>query len=98
MTKSRRTRTNKSLIKSLTKTTSIALPIVDQGLTNVGNTAKNVAQTSIPVIEKGVSVVYGTMATGFNLGAKAVGKGISKKRRTKRYRKKSHKTKRNRRY
>jgi hypothetical protein len=51
----------------------------------VGSTAKNVASASIPVIEKGVSAVYGTMATGLDLGvkgAKSIAKGMSKRRRT----------------
>ena len=95
MAKSRSNR--KSVIKSISKTTEKALPVVNQGLTTVGKTAKNVAQQSIPIVEKGVSTVYGTMATGFDLGvkgAKTVAKGISKKRRSKRRGSKGGRTKR----
>lgn len=45
-------------------------------------TAKNVVDTSIPVIEKGVGVVYGTMSTGLDLGvktAKSLTRSASKK-------------------
>jgi len=87
--------TSRKIVKSITKTTEKALPVVDEGLTTVGKTAKNVAEASAPVIEKGVSTVYGTMATGFDLGvkgAKTVARGITKKRRTKRHRKGSRKS------
>ena len=83
MAKSHKNR--KSIIKSISKTTKRALPVVDKGLKTVGTTAKNVATASIPVVEKGVAVVYGTMAQGFDLGVKSVAKGVkmSKKRRHK---------------
>ena len=86
MTKTKKNR--KSIIKTIAKTTKSALPVVDKGLKTVGTTAKNVASASIPVGEKGVSVVYGTMAQGFDLGVKgvkSVAKGVkmSKKRRHK---------------
>ena len=69
-TRSNRKSNRKSLIKRITKKTNKALPVVNKGLITIGNTAKNIAETSIPVIEKGVSTVYGTMATGFDLGVK----------------------------
>jgi hypothetical protein len=84
MGKSRRSRS--SVVKSITKTASKTLPVVNKGLKTVGSTAKNVASASIPVIEKGVSAVYGTMATGLDLGvkgAKTLAKGMSKGRRAK---------------
>jgi hypothetical protein len=72
MAKSRSNR--KSVLKTITKTTESALPIVNKGLNTVGTTAKNVASASIPIVEKGVSAVYGTMARGFDLGMKGVNK------------------------
>jgi hypothetical protein len=84
MGKSRKSRS--SVVKSITKTASKTLPVVDKSLKTVGSTAKNVASASIPVIEKGVSAVYGTMATGLDLGvksAKSIASGISKRKRTK---------------
>jgi len=69
----------------------------------VSTVAKNVAAGTVPVVENGVSAVYGTMATGFDLGVKGVGnlaKGIksvtrkthsrSHKKHTKRYGNKKH--------
>ena len=73
MAKSRKFNVLKSSMK--------VLPSIDKGLKTVGSTAKNVAESSIPVLEKGVSAVYGTMATGFDLGvkgARTVAKGVSK--------------------
>ena len=91
MAKSRSNR--KSIVKSIKTTTEQTLPVVNTGLTTVGTTARKVASASIPIVEKGVSVVYGTMATGFDLGvkgAKTVAKGVkivSKKRRHKKSKK-----------
>lgn len=80
MGKSHRSRS--TLVKSISKTASKTLPVVNKGLKTVGSTAKNVASASIPVIEKGVSAVYGTMATGLDLGvkgAKTIASGIKGK-------------------
>ena len=79
MAKSRKSRQN--VVKNIAKTANKALPVVDKSLERVGNTAKNVAKTSAPVIEKGVSAVYDTMVTGLDLGikgAKSVARGVSK--------------------
>jgi len=65
-----------SILKSVQKTSNKVLPVVDKSLQKVGSTAKDVAKISIPIVEKGVSAVYGTMATGFNLGVKGV-KGVN---------------------
>lgn len=84
MAKSRKSKSY-SLEKTIKKTASKTLPLVDKSLTKVGNTAKDVAEASIPVVEKGVSAVYGTMATGLDLGVKgvkSVAKGVSKRKRT----------------
>jgi len=75
MRKSRKNR--KSVMKSIKHSAKKVLPAVNNGLTKVGKTAKNAAAMSLPVIEKGVATVYGTMATGFNLGLKGT-KGIIK--------------------
>ena len=67
-----------NIIKSIDKTASKTLPVVDKGLKSVGIAAKNVAEASIPIVEKGVSAVYGTMATGLDLGVEGV-KSVSKR-------------------
>jgi hypothetical protein len=72
MAKSRRNA--RSVMKTIKKTTSRALPVVDNGLKTVGMATKGAIKTSIPIVEKGVSAVYGTMATGFDLGIKGVKK------------------------
>lgn len=74
-----------NVMKTIKKTASKTLPVVDKGLKKVGTTAKSVAQASIPIVEKGVSAVYGTMATGLDLGVKgvkSVAKGMSKRKRS----------------
>jgi len=97
MSKSRRNRRS-SILKNIKNTSERALPLVEKGLTNVGTAAKVVAQKSKPVLEKGVSAVYGTLATGFDLGLKGVKnvasgvKNITKKRRGKKSRKHNKKS------
>lgn len=84
MAKSRKSKSN-TLGKTLKKTASQTLPVVNKGLKTVGTTAKDVAEASIPIVEKGVAAVYGTMATGLDLGVKgvkSVAKGMSKRKRT----------------
>jgi hypothetical protein len=82
-----------SILKSVQKTSNKVLPVVDTGLKTVGTTAKDVAKISIPIVEKGVSAVYGTMATGFNLGVKGVkgvntvAKGMTKSKHSRRHHK-----------
>ena len=99
MTKSRKN----SILKSVQKTSSKVLPVVDEGLQTVGSTAKDMAKISLPIVEKGVSAVYGTMATGFNLGVKGVkgvkgvAKGMTKSKSSRRNKKGGKKTRRHRR-
>lgn len=69
MSKSRINRRS-SFLKKIKNTSSKAIPVVGKGLKNVGTAAKNVAVKSAPIIEKGISTVYGTLATGFDLGVK----------------------------
>jgi hypothetical protein len=64
-----------------------------RGLKKVGSVTKNVITSSAPIVEKGVSKVYGTLATGFDLGvkgAKSVASGVSKMTKRKRSNRKSH--------
>ena len=102
MVKSRKTKN--AVFNTITYTTGKVLPVVNSGLTTVGNVAKGVVVHSIPVVENGVSTVYGTMANGIDLGVrgvKTVARGVNlntKKRHTrrhkhstKRYRKRTHK-------
>ena len=46
MTKSRKN----SILKSVQKTSSKVLPVVDEGLQTVGSTAKDMAKISIPIV------------------------------------------------
>lgn len=74
MTKSRRNRKSNLL-------NSISPESLGKGLESVGSTAKNLAAEATPIVERGVSTVYGTLASGVNLGTN-VARGIvsSKKR------------------
>jgi len=86
MAKSRRNRSS-SILKSIKKTSVNAVPVVGKGLTKIGSVAKGVAVKSVPIVERGVSTVYGTLATGFNMGVKgatSVAKGITKNKRRRR--------------
>ena len=76
------------IMKSLKKTTSKAVPMVKTGLKTVGSTVKTVAIKSAPTVNKGLEKVYGTLATGFDMGIKGVSKGVSKM--TKKNRSKRH--------
>lgn len=58
--------------RSNRKSGALPMVMVNKGLNVIGATAKGVANKSVPVVEKGVSAVYGTMATGFDLGVKGV--------------------------
>lgn len=97
MTKSKKV-SLKNLGKGLLSSSKRSLPAVNKGLQKVGTAAKDVVENSIPIVEKGTSVVYNTMATGFDLGIKGasnVAKGvkkITKKRHSKRrsHRRRSH--------
>ena len=95
MSKTRKHR--KNIVNNITKTATKVIPIVGDGLKKVGSTAKGLAKTSVPIIEKGVSVVYKTMATGVDLGvkgARSVAKNIKKSYKYKNYSHKSKKSKR----
>jgi hypothetical protein len=70
-----------SLIKTTNKNVKKTLPVVNDSLKTAAIVAKDVTKETIPIVEKGVSSVYGAMSTGFNLGvssAKKVGKTIKK--------------------
>jgi len=97
MSKNKKTNSLKSLSKHFVSTSKKVLPKVNNGLKKVGMAAKSITSKSIPIVEKGVSVVYGTMAKGFDLGvkgARGMTKKLSKKRKSKRSRKVGKKTRR----
>ena len=84
--------------KKIMKTTERAIPVIGEGLKTVGNTAKVAVVKSAPIVEKGASIVYGTLATGFDMGikgVKTVARGVSKKRssRRRKHGRKTHKRK-----
>ena len=75
----------------ITRTNNRVLPQVEGGLEKVGHKAIKAS----PVVEKGISNVYNTLATGFDMGIKGVQTTIST-RRSRRH-KKSRKSRRARR-
>ena len=86
MSKTRKNRSRKNFLRKITRTGKNAIPVVETGLKTVGKTAKVVAVKAAPVVEKGVSSVYNTMVTGFDLGVKGVKQFSSRSKRTKRRR------------
>jgi len=66
-----------------------------RGIRTVGNVAKNVVYKSTPIVEKGITKVYGTLATGFDLGvegAKTAANSVSRITQKKRSNRKTHRT------
>ena len=86
MSKTRKNRSRKNFLRKITNTGKNAIPVVKTGLKTVGNTAKVVAVKAAPIVEKGVSSVYNTMVSGFDLGVKGVKQFSSRRKRTKRRR------------
>jgi VIT1/CCC1 family predicted Fe2+/Mn2+ transporter len=85
----------KNTMNRINKFATKVIPAVGDGLNTVGKTAKGVAKKSLPVIEKGVSAVYGTMVSGLDLGikgARSVSKKISTMGKTSRRKKRSNKS------
>jgi hypothetical protein len=84
MSKTRKNRSRKNFLRKISRTGKNAIPVVKSGLKTVGKTAKVVAVKAAPVVEKGVSSVYNTMVTGYDLGVKGVKQFSAKKSRSKR--------------
>ena len=86
----------KGLIRSASKSVRGSLPSINNKLKTTGVIAKNVAKDSLPIIEKGVEKVYGTLSTGLNLGISGVKNVASniKRASTKRKSKRSRKSRR----
>jgi hypothetical protein len=85
MKKSRKNN-NSITFKKISTATQKTLPIVNKGLETIGTKTKEVLVKSKPYLEKGISHVYGVLASGADLGiksAKNVTRGISKSRRFK---------------
>jgi hypothetical protein len=78
MTKSRKYRFSRSskrsskrrtnFIKNIGRTTKRVLPVVKTGLSTIGQNVKSAATKSEPAIKQGFKSIYGTLATGFNMG------------------------------
>ena len=95
MSKSRKySRMSKSMSKTkimAKKTSSTAV----RGIKKVGSVANNIGSKSTPIVEKGITTLYGTMATGFDLGvkgAKNAAKTVSRMTKKKRSTRKTHRT------
>jgi hypothetical protein len=91
MKKSRFSRSSKrrrtGIIKNIGKTTKRVLPIVKTGLSTIGQNVKVAASKSEPAIKQGFKSIYGTLATGFNMGINKLSSTFKKngaKRRSKR--------------
>jgi hypothetical protein len=96
MAKSRKRNT---VFKTITTASGKALPVVNSGLNSVGYVAKGITKKTIPIINDGVSTVYGTMSNGLDFGVrsvKSVARGLNSK--TKKRRSKRNKRSKKRRY
>jgi hypothetical protein len=89
MTKTRKNRFSKSskkttnIIKNIGRTTKKVLPVVKTGLSTIGQNVKYAANKSEPAIKQGFKTIYGTLATGFNMGLNKLstfGKSYAKRR------------------
>ena len=82
----------KNFVLSSSKNAEKSLPVINNNLKNAGVMVKNVAKETLPIVEKGVAAVYGTMSSGFNLGIKGAKnvasniKSISRKRKSSKHR------------
>ena len=100
MSKSRKySRRSKSMARSRTKTIARTKTMIKniadtafQCIKTVGSVAKNVVYKSTPIVEKGVTTVYGTMATGFDLGVKGAKRAVKSVSRTSNKRRSNRKT------
>jgi hypothetical protein len=87
-----------SKTKAMARTKTIVKNTADtafRGVKTVGSVAKNVIIKSTPIVEKGITKVYGTLATGFDLGikgAKGAVKSVSRTTKKKRSNRKTHRT------
>ena len=57
-----------NFMKKIKSTSKKVVPVVTTGLKKVGTTAKAVVIKSKPIAEKGLSGIYGALATGFDFG------------------------------
>ena len=80
-TKSRRNRSKKgrksTILRKIRNTSRRVIPVVASGVKKIGSTVENVAMKSAPLVNKGLDNIYGTLATGFDMGIKGVKKGIN---------------------
>jgi hypothetical protein len=81
-TKSRRNRSSKkgrkgTILRKIRNTSRRVIPVVASGVKKIGSTVENVAMKSAPLVNKGLDNIYGTLATGFDMGIKGVKKGIN---------------------
>jgi hypothetical protein len=89
MTKSRKnifrrsSKRRSNFIKNIGRTTKRVLPVVKTGLSTIGQNVKSAASNSEPAIKQGFKSIYGTLATGFNMGVNKLstfGKSSAKRR------------------
>ena len=66
-----------NFLKKLKNSSEKAIPVVASGLKKVGTTVQNIAVKSEPIVTKGLDTIYGTMATGFDMGIKGVKSGVT---------------------
>ena len=87
-----KSRKNRKLSSSLLK--SMSSNALGKGLESVGSTAKKLAVDARPIVERGVSTVYGTLASGVDLGTNVARRIVSTRKSSKRHHKGGRRTRR----
>ena len=77
--RARHSLSRKNIFRSIENTGKKVIPHVSSGLQYVGTNVKTAAEKTAPVVEKGISGVYGALATGFDMGIKGVNNVVSNK-------------------
>ena len=70
--KSSKNNKKSKILKNIQNTSKRVLPEINSGLKTVGTSVKSAAIKSAPVVEKGISGIYGALASVFDMGAKKV--------------------------
>jgi hypothetical protein len=83
--KSKKNNKKTNVFRNIQTTSKKVLPQINSGLKTVGTTVKSAA----PVVEKGISGVYGALATGFDMSVKGVKTMVSKNK-TRKHGKRRH--------
>jgi hypothetical protein len=87
MAKSRRrghSRSRKSFLRKMKRSTRKALPAVKRGLTKIGRNVSTAAKVSAPAIKKGFGTIFNAISRGLDAGISKVKSLTKSKKRSRR--------------